>query len=142
MDDKFLIVSTSVLPDYFLNVVKATELVSSGEMTISQACDEMKISRSTFYKYRNKLVPSNREYMKKSILSFKMIDEKGVLNGVLKIIHDSNINIISINQAMPIRNYSYVIIMVDLSEALIDLSELTKILKQVNGIKSVSVVFE
>ena len=142
MDDKFLIVSTSVLPDYFLNVVKATELVSSGEMTISQACDEMKISRSTFYKYRNKVFPSNREYMKKSILSFKMIDEKGVLNGVLKIIHDSNINIISINQAMPIRNYSYVIIMVDLSEALIDLSELTKILKQVNGIKSVSVVFE
>ena len=80
--------------------------------------------------------------MKKSILSFKMIDEKGVLNGVLKIIHDSNINIISINQAMPIRNYSYVIVMVDLSEALIDLSELTKRLKQVNGIKSVSVVFE
>ena len=54
MDDKFLIVSTSVLPDYFLNVVKATELVSSGEKSISQACEEMKISRSTFYKYRNK----------------------------------------------------------------------------------------
>ncbi len=142
MNEKFLIVSTSVLPDYFLNVVKAEELVLSGEMTISQACEEMNISRSTFYKYRNKVFRSNREYTKKSILSFKMIDEKGVLNNILKIFYEFNINIVSINQAMPIRNYSYVIIMVDLSETNLDVQELTKKLKQVNGIKSVNVVFE
>ena len=142
MKEKFLIVSTSVLPDYFLNVVKAEELVLSGEMTISQACEQMNISRSTFYKYRNKVFRSNREYTKKSILSFKMIDEKGVLNNILKIFYEFNINIVSINQAMPIRNYSYVIIMVDLSETNLDVQELTKKLKQVNGIKSVNVVFE
>ena len=142
MNEKFLIVSTSVLPDYFLNVVKAEELVLSGEMTISQACEQMNISRSTFYKYRNKVFRSNREYTKKSILSFKMIDEKGVLNNILKIFYEFNINIFSINQAMPIRNYSYVIIMVDLSETNLDVQELTKKLKQVNGIKSVNVVFE
>ena len=142
MNEKFLIVSTSVLPDYFLNVVKAEELVLSGEMTISQACEQMNISRSTFYKYRNKVFRSNREYTKKSILSFKMIDEKGVLNNILKIFYEFNINNVSINQAMPIRNYSYVIIMVDLSETNLDVQELTKKLKQVNGIKSVNVVFE
>ena len=142
MNEKFLIVSTSVLPDYFLNVVKAEELVLSGEMTISQACEQINISRSTFYKYRNKVFRSNREYTKKSILSFKMIDEKGVLNNILKIFYEFNINIVSINQAMPIRNYSYVIIMVDLSETNLDVQELTKKLKQVNGIKSVNVVFE
>jgi chorismate mutase len=142
MNEKFLIVSTSVLPDYFLNVVKAEELVLSGELTISQACEQMNISRSTFYKYRNKVFRSNREYTKKSILSFKMIDEKGVLNSILKIFYEFNINIVSINQAMPIRNYSYVIIMVDLSETTIDVQELTKKLKQVNGIKSVNIVFE
>ena len=142
MNEKFLIVSTSLLPDYFLNVEKAEELVLSGEMTISQACEQMNISRSTFYKYRNKVFRSNREYTKKSILSFKMIDEKGVLNNILKIFYEFNINIVSINQAMPIRNYSYVIIMVDLSETNLDVQELTKKLKQVNGIKSVNVVFE
>ena len=142
MNEKFLIVSTSVLPDYFLNVVKAEELVLSGEMTISQACEQMNISRSTFYKYRNKVFRSKREYTKKSILSFKMIVEKCVLNNILKIFYEFNINIVSINQAMPIRNYSYVIIMVDLSETNLDVQELTKKLKQVNGIKSVNVVFE
>lgn len=142
MEDKFLVVHTSVLPEYFLSIVKAEEMVLSGEKTISQACAEMNISRSTFYKYRNKVFRSNRESTRKSILSFKMIDEKGVLNGVLKIIYAHNINIVSINQAMPIKNYSYVIIMVDLAETSVDLDDLTRELKQVNGIKSVSVVFE
>lgn len=142
MNDKFLLVSTSVLPDYFLNVVKATELVSSGEMSVSEACEVTQISRSTFYKYRNKVFSSDREYMRKSILSFKMIDEKGVLNGILRIIYNHNINIVSINQALPIRNYSYVIIMVDLSESSVDLTDLTKELKQVNGIKSVNIVLD
>ena len=142
MDDKYLIVNASVLPDYYMSVVKAEEMVASGELSVSQACEKLNIGRSTFYKYRNKVFRSNRDYMKKSILSFKMIDEKGVLNGVLQLIYNYNINIISINQAMPIKNYSYVIIMVDLAESSLELEELTKKLKLVNGIKSVSVVFE
>lgn len=142
MEDKYLIVNASVLPDYYMSVVKAEEMVASGELSVSQACEKLNIGRSTFYKYRNKVFRSNRDYMKKSILSFKMIDEKGVLNGVLQLIYNYNINIISINQAMPIKNYSYVIIMVDLAESSLELEELTKKLKQVNGIKSVSVVFE
>ena len=142
MSDKYLIVSTSVLPEYFTSVVKAEELVSSGEMTVSQACAVTNISRTTFYKYRNKIFSSNRESGSKSILSFKMIDEKGVLNGILKIIYDYDINIVSINQAMPIKNYSYVTIMLDLIDTSVELEELTKQLKQVSGIKSVHVVLE
>ena len=71
-----------------------------------------------------------------------MIDEKGVLNGILKIIYDYDINIVSINQAMPIKNYSYVTIMLDLIDTSVELEELTKQLKQVSGIKSVHVVLE
>ena len=151
MEEKFLIINTSVLPEYFLSVVKAEELVSSGEMSVSQACATQNISRTTFYKYRNKVFSTQRESTSKSILSFKMIDERGVLNGILKIIYAHNINIISINQAMPIKNYSYVTIMLDLVDTSVKLGggigtyplhELTKQLKQVSGIKSVSVVLE
>ena len=142
MEEKFLIINTSVLPEYFLSVVKAEELVSSGEMSVSQACATQNISRTTFYKYRNKVFSTQRESTSKSILSFKMIDERGVLNGILKIIYAHNINIISINQAMPIKNYSYVTIMLDLVDTSVKLDELTKQLKQVSGIKSVSVVLE
>ena len=49
MEEKFLIINTSVLPEYFLSVVKAEELVSSGEMSVSQACATQNISRTTFF---------------------------------------------------------------------------------------------
>lgn len=142
MEEKFFIVSSSVLPEYIMSVVKTEELISSGEMTVSQACAFMNISRSTYYKYRNKVFSAQRESVSKSILSFKMIDEKGVLGGILKIIYDHDINIVSINQAMPIKNYSYVTIMLDLVDTSVQLEELTKQLKQVSGIKSVHVVLE
>ena len=142
MEEKFFIVSSSVLPEYIMSVVKTEELISSGEMTVSQACAFMNISRSTYYKYRNKVFSAQRESVSKSILSFKMIDEKGVLGGILKIIYDHDINIVSINQAMPIKNYSYVTIMLDLVDTSVQLEELTKKLKQVSGIKSVHVVLE
>ena len=142
MEEKFFIVSSSVLPEYIMNIVKTEELISSGEMTVLQACASMNISRSTYYKYRNKVFSAQRESVSKSILSFKMIDEKGVLGGILKIIYDHDINIVSINQAMPIKNYSYVTIMLDLVDTSVQLEELTKQLKQVSGIKSVHVVLE
>ena len=142
MQEKFLIVNTKVLPSYFEQVVKADEMVTSGEMSISQACAEMNISRSTYYKYRHMVFRPTRDYGKKSILAFKMIDEKGVLNRIVQVIYDFGINIISINQGMPIRNYAFVTITIDLSETSADLQEIIKSFKGLNGIKSVSIVSE
>ena len=142
MEEKFLIVNTKVLPAYFEQVVKADEMVASGEMSISQACAEMNISRSTYYKYRNKVFRPNRDYGKKSILAFKMIDEKGVLNRIVQVIYDFGINIISINQGMPIRNYAFVTITMDLSETSAQLEEIIKSFKGLSGLKSVTIVSE
>ena len=142
MKESFLIVNTKVLPAYFEQVVKADELVSSGEMSISQACAEMNISRSTYYKYRNKVFRPSRDYGKKSILAFKMIDEKGVLNRIVQVIYDFGINIISINQGMPIKNYAFVTITIDLTDTTAELDEILKSFKGLNGLKSVTIVSE
>ena len=142
MKESFLMVNTKVLPAYFEQVVKADELVSSGEMSISQACSEMNISRSTYYKYRNKVFRPNRDYGKKSILAFKMIDEKGVLNRIVQVIYDFGINIISINQGMPIKNYAFVTITIDLTDTTAELDEILKSFKGLNGLKSVTIVSE
>ena len=40
MDNKYLIVSNSVLPEYFEQVVKTREMIESGEINISQACQK------------------------------------------------------------------------------------------------------
>ena len=140
MDNKYLIVSTSVLPEYFEQVVKTREMIESGEINISQACQKNNISRSTYYKYKDNVFRPDREYGKKSIFAFKMADEKGVLSSILTVINEFNANIIAINQAMPIKNYAYVTITLDISDSNKPLQELTKKLKQIKHVKSANII--
>lgn len=140
MDNKYLIVSTSVLPEYFEQVVRTREMIESGEINISQACQKNNISRSTYYKYKDNVFRPDREYGKKSIFAFKMADEKGVLSRILSVINEFNANIIAINQAMPIKNYAYVTITLDISDSNKPLQELTKKLKQIKHVKSANII--
>ena len=140
MDNKYLIVSTSVLPEYFEQVVKTREMIESGEINISKACQKNNISRSTYYKYKDNVFRPDREYGKKSIFAFKMADEKGVLSSILTVINEFNANIIAINQAMPIKNYAYVTITLDISDSNKPLQELTKKLKQIKHVKSANII--
>lgn len=140
MENKYLIVSTSVLPEYFEQVVKTREMIEGGEINISQACQRNEISRSTYYKYKDNVFRPDREYGKKSIFAFKMADEKGVLSKILSVIYDFNANVIAINQAMPIKNYAYVTITLDISDSNKPLQELTKKLKQIKHVKSAHII--
>lgn len=140
MDNKFLIVSTSILPDYYKQVVKARDMFEGGEVNISQACQQCGISRSTYYKYKDNVFRPDREYGKKSILAFKMANEKGVLSKILSVISEYDANVIAINQAMPIKNFAYVTITLDISDSDKPLQELIKKLKQIKHVKSANII--
>ena len=69
-----------------------------------------------------------------------MADEKGVLSRILSVINEFNANIIAINQAMPIKNFAYVTITLDISDSNKPLQELTKKLKQIKHVKSANII--
>lgn len=140
MENKYLIVSTSILPEYFEQVVKARDLIEGGDVNISQACAKCGISRSTYYKYKDNVFRPDREYGKKSIFAFKMANEKGVLSKILSVISEYDANVIAINQAMPIKNFAYVTITLDISDSNKPLQELTKKLKQIKHVKSANII--
>ena len=54
MERRFYLVDAEVLPEVFLKVVKAKELLASGEVrSISAATRSVDLSRSAFYKYKS-----------------------------------------------------------------------------------------
>ena len=56
MAKRFLLVDSDVLPDVFMKVVKAKELLASGSVkNLSAAAKEVNISRSALYKYKDKI---------------------------------------------------------------------------------------
>jgi len=116
MNDDYFVIHKCVLPDYFEKVIQIKELISKG-YNVSDACKEVKLARSTFYKYKDYVNRPTEKVGKHIILSLKLVDEPGALSNILNEIASKNANILAINQEVPIHNIAFVTI----TMALIDL---------------------
>ena len=57
-EPKYYIVESSALPDVFLKVAEAKQLLQTGQVsTVNDATRLTGISRSAFYKYRDSVLP-------------------------------------------------------------------------------------
>lgn len=140
MSKKFLLVAEDVLPDYFRKVIKVRELCESSGITASAACKKQGISRTTYYKYKDKVFTSDEKHGKKSIIWLKMADVKGVLSHILSVLYDFNLNVTAVNQTLPVKNFVYLTITTDVSEIHGEIQELIKMLRQIENVKSVSLI--
>ncbi len=102
MAKKFLLVDSDVLPDVFLKVVKAKELLAAGQAkNLSAAAKEVNISRSALYKYKDRVFDVSET---KTVVAVHVVllDELGALQNLLQIIAKNNISIVTITQAAPV----------------------------------------
>lgn len=98
---RFLLVDAEVLPDVFLKVLQAKELLASGAVTnISSAARRAGISRSAFYKYRDYVfdAESGRETL--TVIA-TLLDKTGALQGLLSGISAAGASIVTITQSRP-----------------------------------------
>lgn len=101
---RFYLVQADMLPEIFLKVVRARELLNTGEVkTVSEAVAQVGISRSAFYKYKDAVRPFN-DMLNGRIVTFQIMmkDEPGVLSAVLNIFARTGGNILTINQGIPV----------------------------------------
>ena len=102
MAKKFLLVDSDVLPEVFLKVVKAKELLAAGNVkNLSAAAKEVQISRSALYKYKDKIFDVS-EAKTVVALHVVLIDELGALQSLLKLIAKYNISIVTSTQSAPV----------------------------------------
>ena len=98
---RFLLVDAEVLPDVFLKVLQAKELLASGAVTnISSAARRAGISRSAFYKYKDYVfdAESGRETLP---VIATLLDKTGALQGLLSGISAAGASIVTITQSRP-----------------------------------------
>ncbi len=102
MAKKYLLVDSDILSDVYLKVVKAKELLASGAVkNLSAAAKEVDISRSTLYKYKDRIFDVTET---RSVVALHVVlkDEPGTLQSLLRIIATSNISIVTITQSAPV----------------------------------------
>lgn len=101
MKRHFLMVDAAVLPEVFLKVLKAKELLASGEArNISAATRAVDLSRSAFYKYKDCIFDARSTQQIITVLA-TLLDENGALQALLGGISTAGGSVVTINQATP-----------------------------------------
>ena len=108
----YFIVESSALPEIFLKVAEAKRLLETGEVdTVHLATRRVGISRSAFYKYKDAVRPFN-DMLHGRIVTFQILlrDEPGILSGTLNVFAGTGLNILTINQNIPVNGCAVVTI--------------------------------
>lgn len=103
MESKYLVVEKEILPNVFSKIIEAKHLLSSGQVkTATQAAKQAGVSRTAFYKYKDKVfVFSEREEFQLITMNILLKDEAGVLSDLILTIATYGGNILTINQNIP-----------------------------------------
>lgn len=139
MLNDYLIVEKSALPDYFIKVVEARRLLESGVYTqVIDAVNAAGISRSTYYKYKDKILePSQLTVGRKASLMLQLNHRAGMLSKVMGTLSDCNANILTITQSLPIRGKASIMLSIDLSQLTEPMDALIESLDAIEGVEHV-----
>jgi chorismate mutase len=135
---KFYLVQADMLPEIFLKVVHARELLTTGQAkTVSDAVNRVGISRSAFYKYKDSVIPF-RDMTQGRIFTFNcvLLDKQGILSSVLGVFASVGANILTINQAIPSDGVAFVTISAKLDNADITPDEMIVRMRNADGVVS------
>ena len=131
-----------MLPEIYIKVAKAKELIETGEAsTVAEAASSVGISRSAFYKYKDSITPF-QDLKRGRIITFHITlrDKMGVLSSVLAVFANTGANILTINQSIPINGTALVTISAETTGMLISSEKLLNSLHDTGGVKKVEVI--
>ena len=138
----YYVVKQKAVPEVLLKVVEAKRLVDSGRaLSVQEAVDEVGISRSSFYKYKDDIFPFHDNAQGTTItLTFQMDDETGLLSDVLKIVADCGANILTIHQSIPINGVASLSLSVQVLPTTGNVSEMIDAMEAKTGVHNVKIV--
>ena len=135
-------VKEQAVPEVLLKVVEARKLLDTGKVhTINEAADQVGISRSSFYKYKDDIFQFHDNAQGITItLTFQMKDEPGLLSDVLKVIAEFKANILTIHQSIPINGVASLSLSVQVLPTTGDVSEMLAAMEGQKGVRSVKIL--
>ena len=136
---RYFLVDADILPEVFIKVVEARELLETGEAsTVAEASARVGISRSAFYKYKDSITPfQDLKRGRMLTLHITLRHRMGVLSSVLALFADTGANILTINQSIPMNGAALVTITFETADMTITAQELMDRVRSTEGVKKV-----
>ena len=133
---KYFVVREKAVPEVLLKVVEAKRLLDTKRAeTVQEAADQVGISRSSFYKYKDDIFPF-RDNVKGKTLTFvlQIEDEPGFLSEILNVVAEYNANILTIHQSIPVNGIASLTLSVEVLSDTGDISQMVETIEQQQGI--------
>ena len=133
---KYFVLKQKAVPEVLLKVVEAKRLLDSGKAaSVQEAAENVGISRSSFYKYKDDIFPFHDNAKGKTItMVVQLDDEPGLLSLVLKIIAEFHANILTIHQSIPVNGIASLTLSVDVLPETGDVEQMVASIESQDGI--------
>ena len=135
-ENKFVLVSLDCLPEVFEKVLYAKKMLAQGKVkSATEAAKKAGISRSAFYKYRDCIFTYNDSISENMVnLYLKLEDEPGILSSVLTSLSREGVNIITVNQNIPVDGAAPVSICAKFDNPNINIDDIVNFLMKLQGV--------
>lgn len=139
---KYYLVNASILPEVYSKVIDAKNYLAAGDAkSASQAAKMAGISRSAYYKYKDAIFEYNGEDSDETVtISAKLKDNAGVLSALMNELYTAGVNVLSVNQSVPVNSVADVSVTVRVTEIVVSLAQLIENIKSLNGVNSVKLI--
>ncbi|MCI9101958.1 MAG: ACT domain-containing protein [Lachnospiraceae bacterium] len=139
---KYFVVKQKAVPEVLLKVVEAKRLLESERaMTVQEAADKVGISRSSFYKYKDDILPFYDNTKGKTItLVVQMDDVQGLLSDLLHVVALYKANILTIHQSIPVNGIATLTLSVEVRSDTGNVSRMVEDMEEMKGIHYVKIL--
>lgn len=139
---KYYVIKKAAVPEVLLKVVEAKRLLASERtMTIQKAVEQIGISRSSFYKYKDDIFPFHENEKGQTVtLMLQMDDMPGLLAEILKTIAEYRANILTIHQSIPLNGVATLTLSVEILSVTGNMSDMVEEIEEKRGVHYLKIV--
>ena len=139
---QYYVLKEKAVPDVLLRVVEAKRLLDSGKTdSVQDATEQVGISRSSFYKYKDDIFPFHETAKGKTItMVIQLDDEPGLLSIVLKTVAEFHANILTIHQSIPVNNVATLTLSVEVRPDTGNISHMVEEMEENSGVHHVKII--
>ncbi|WP_051620291.1 ACT domain-containing protein [Paenibacillus sp. UNC451MF] len=141
-NERYYLVREDILPEALVKTVHAKELLARGEVkTIHEAVEQVELSRSAFYKYKDGIFPLSKLERERIVtISMDLEHRSGILSKVLAMIAGLEGNVLTIHQTIPLQGVANVVISVETSVMGETVAVLLERLREQEGVSRATLV--
>ena len=140
---KFYLIREDVLPESVIKTLKVKDaLKNNSNLSIYDAVKQFNLSRSAFYKYRERIFPVDEKILdqREFTLILYVNDIVGMLAQVLNAISQLQLSVLTIHQSVPIEDKATITLSLNARNSNLSIDEVIESLREINHVTKVDLI--